>query len=152
MDGWMVEMNGTYTSIHSNSSRLRCLLRKAAARFFTRRASRLLKPETSGGMKSLLWIRSPTERFLLAPETGLAERLEPQEAVSATNELVCAAREAEPNEGQGNWSSGMSKTWWVGRQSSAAPSGDMDILSILEVGTGDADEKDPSESGGEEGR
>jgi len=28
----------------------------------------------------------------------------------------------------------------------------MDILSILEVGIGDADEKDPSESGGEEGR
>ena len=109
-------------------------------------------PETSGGMKSLLWIRSPTERFLFTPETGLAERLDPQEAMAATDGLVCAAREAERDGGRDSWSSGMSKTWWVGRQSSAAPSGDMDILSILEVGTGDADERDPSESGGEEGR
>ena len=36
----------------SNSSRLRCRLRNAAARFLTRRASRLLRPVTSGGTKS----------------------------------------------------------------------------------------------------
>ena len=39
----------------------------------------------------------------------------------------------------------------MGRQSSSGPSGDMDILSILEVGTGDA-ERDASESGEEEDR
>jgi len=71
-------MIGTYTSMHSNSSRLRCLLRKAAARFLTRRASRLLSPDTSGGTKSLLETRSPTARFLVALGAGLAERLEPQ--------------------------------------------------------------------------
>ena len=44
----------TYSSIASNSSRLRCLDKNAAARFFTRRASRLLSPVTSGGIQSLV--------------------------------------------------------------------------------------------------
>jgi hypothetical protein len=51
--------------MHSNSSRFRCRLRNAAARFFTSRASRLLRPVTSGGMKSLLLMRSPDERGFL---------------------------------------------------------------------------------------
>ena len=42
--------------MHSNSSLFRCRLRNAAARFFTRRASRLLNPETSGGTKSFVLI------------------------------------------------------------------------------------------------
>lgn len=42
----------TYISKASNSSRLRCRLKNAAARFLTSRASRLDKPVTSGGMKS----------------------------------------------------------------------------------------------------
>ena len=84
-------------------------------------------------------MRSPTERFLLTLGAGLAERLEPQEAV----DKLGSAREAESDEGVRGWSSGISKTWWVGRQScsvSAAPSGVIDILSILEVGCGDADD------------
>ena len=46
----------THISMFSNSSRFRCLLRNAAARFFTRRASRLLSPETSGGTKSFVLV------------------------------------------------------------------------------------------------
>ena len=46
----------THISIFSNSSRFRCLLKNAAARFFTRRASRLLSPETSGGTKSFVLV------------------------------------------------------------------------------------------------
>jgi hypothetical protein len=44
----------THASIASNSSRLRCLDKKAAALFLTRRASRLLSPVTSGGTQSLV--------------------------------------------------------------------------------------------------
>lgn len=56
----------------SNSSRFRCLLRKAAARFLTRRASRLLKPETSGGTKSfvLTHVRVRFDGDGLAEEEG----------------------------------------------------------------------------------
>ena len=107
----MDEINVTYTSMHSNSSRLRCLLRKAAARFFTRRASRLLKPDTSGGTKSLLLIRSPTERFLGRVGAGLAERLAPQDLMEVSDELVSEGREGERDGGQDTWSSGISKTW-----------------------------------------
>ena len=46
----------THISMFSNSSRFRCLLKNAAARFFTRRASRLLSPETSGGTKSFVLV------------------------------------------------------------------------------------------------
>ena len=54
----------TYISIASNSSRFRWRLRNAAARFFTRRASRLVNPDTSGGTKSFVVIRSPQVRCL----------------------------------------------------------------------------------------
>ncbi len=42
----------------SNSSRFRCRLRNAAALFFTSRASRFERPDTSGGTKSLVVMRS----------------------------------------------------------------------------------------------
>ena len=73
----------TYISMVSNSSRLRCLLRKAAARFLTSLASRLLKPVTSGGTKSLLDTRSAVARFLQTLGVGLADRLEPDDARAA---------------------------------------------------------------------
>lgn len=44
----------TYISMSSNSSRLRCRERNAAARFLTKRASRLFSPVTSGGTQSLV--------------------------------------------------------------------------------------------------
>lgn len=44
----------TYASRPSNSSLFLCLLKNAAARFLTSLASRLLRPLTSGGMKSLV--------------------------------------------------------------------------------------------------
>lgn len=59
--------------MHSNSSRLRCLLRKAAARFLTNRASRLLNPVTSGGMKSLVVTRSPRGFFVADAVVGPTE-------------------------------------------------------------------------------
>ena len=63
----------TYFSKFSNSSRLRCLERKAAARFLTRRASRLLRPVTSGCTKSLE--ETCARAFLAGAGAGLAERL-----------------------------------------------------------------------------
>lgn len=148
----------TYTSMHSNSSRFRCLLRKAAARFFTKRASRLLRPETSGGMKSLLLIRSPTERcFFVTLGAGLAERLEDEEVVEGAMEMdkrSCLGDDSAGEGGESGWvASGKSKTWCVGRQScseSAAESGVMRILSILEVGMGES-LLEPTELGGEGG-
>ena len=44
----------THISMSSNSSRFRCLLRNAAARFLTSLASRLVRPVTSGGTKSFV--------------------------------------------------------------------------------------------------
>ena len=55
----------THISIVSNSSRFLCLLKNAAARFFTRRASRLLSPVTSGGTKSFVLTRSPDRAFFV---------------------------------------------------------------------------------------
>ena len=143
----------TYTSIHSNSSRLRCLLRKAAARFLTSRASRLLRPETSGGMKSLLEMRSPIARFLVAEGAGLAERLLPTEEVSEAASSAwwaasSAASDGDRDGGVGgcSTSAGKSKSWWVGRQASEAVSC---ILSILLACTG---ERELSERGGDGGR
>src|SRR5258706_15088972 len=52
----------------SNSSRLRWRLRKAAARFLTSLASRLLNPVTSGGTNSATVIL-PFPRFFGAEET-----------------------------------------------------------------------------------
>jgi hypothetical protein len=144
---------GTYTSMHSNSSRLRCLERKAAARFLTRRASLLLRPETSGGIKSLLEIRSPIARFFVALGAGLAERFEPQEEPAASLLIAISSRESAEREGEreagvgGRALSGAkSKTWWVGRQRRSGLSRVGRVLSILEAGTGE-----PSEMGGEGG-
>lgn len=138
--------------MHSNSSRFRCRLRKAAARFLTKRASRLLKPDTSGGIKSLLLMRSPMARgFLVTLGAGLAERLEETEIVGA-NERRSVGDEGA---GEGGAASGKSKTWWVGRQScspSEADSGLMRILSILAVGIGESVLVEPTEFGGEGGR
>lgn len=143
----------TYTSMHSNSSRLRCLLRKAAARFLTRRASRLLRPETSGGTKSLLEMRSPTARFFAALGAGLAERLVPQDEArswsSAGSSSAGRARDGDREGGvRGRAASGKSKSWWVGTQRSSG-SGSLRILSMRGGGAGDAL---GSESGGDGGR
>lgn len=82
-------MGKTYISIVSNSSLFRCLLKKAAARFFTSLASRLLRPETSGGTKSLVETRSPTARFFTAAGAGLAERFLPEATIGmSSSELV----------------------------------------------------------------
>lgn len=51
----------------SNSSLFLCRLRNAAARFFTSRASRLLRPETSGGTNSFVVTRSPRAFFDAPP-------------------------------------------------------------------------------------
>ena len=59
---WQEKRFETHTSMFSNSSRFLWRLRKAAALFFTRRASRLLSPVTSGGTKSLVLTRSPEAR------------------------------------------------------------------------------------------
>ena len=103
----------SYISINSNSSRFRCLERKAAARFLTRRASRLVRPETSGGTKSLVLIRSATARgFLVTLGAGLAaERLE---AEGATEESIEIERRSwlEWSEGRKRvLASGKSNTW-----------------------------------------
>lgn len=50
--------SATRISMASNSSRFRCRLRNAAALFFTSRASRFERPDTSGGTKSLVVMRS----------------------------------------------------------------------------------------------
>ena len=129
---------------------MRCLERKAAARFLTRRASLLLRPETSGGTKSLLEIRSPIARFFVALGAGLAERFEPQAESAASLVAWMSSRESAEREGEreagvgGRALSGeKSKTWWVGRQ---RRSGLGWVLSILAAGTGE-----PSEMGGEGG-
>ena len=57
----------------SNSSRFRCLLRKAAARFLTRRASLLLRPVTSGGTKSLVLMHARGFFVEEDEETGAAD-------------------------------------------------------------------------------
>lgn len=62
----------TYISMSSNSSRFRCLLRKAAARFLTRRASLLLRPVTSGGTKSLVLMHA-RGFFVEDEEVGAAD-------------------------------------------------------------------------------
>ena len=107
----------THISMFSNSSRFLCLLRKAAARFLTRRASRLLRPETSGGIKSLVLMRSPAGRGFLAPRvrSGVDDgRLwgfwgdMVRVGVDCGDEGVVEVGERE---------SGKSKSWWVGRQS-----------------------------------
>ena len=64
--------------------------------------------------------------------------------MEASDKPVSVTREGERDGGVGGQnarSSGMSKTWWVGRQSCSVSTGPSeDILSIFEVGTGDAGE------------
>ena len=70
----------------SNSSRLRCRLRNAAARFLTRRASRLLRPVTSGGTKSFVLIVEP-RGFFAAEGARLEARFEGTRLVLLTLSL-----------------------------------------------------------------
>jgi len=102
--------------MHSNSSRFRCLLKKAAARFFTNLASRLLRPETSGGTKSLLETRSPIARFLATGGAGLAERLLPVGTIESELEVTFALWAAMEDGVDGRVTSAKSKTSWVGKQ------------------------------------
>ena len=139
----------------SNSSRLRCLLRKAAARFLTSRASRLLSPVTSGGTKSFVLTRSPDRAFLLVLPAGADTdgRLAGTTTLSAEDEASSAAEKVcwEPGSdcgalwgddsgvdpgllicmGVGALPGMKSKTWWVGRHCSA--SGLMRPLRTLRV-------------------
>ena len=126
----------------SNSSRFLCRLRNAAARFLTSRASRLLKPVTSGGTKSLLLIRSPEERvFLVTPRVGAAARFaaaKPDEGWTDRETRVGLRLGEEGGEMEGEGDSelgGKSKTWCVGTQSCSLSDADSELkrnLSILE--------------------
>jgi hypothetical protein len=102
----------TYTSINSNSSRFRCLERKAAARFLTRRASRLLRPETSGGTKSLVLMRSAIARgFFVTLGAGLAaSRFDAEDVTEVSIEIESAGDSGACAMGRG-FASGKSKTW-----------------------------------------
>ena len=91
----------------SNSSRFLCRLRNAAARFLTSRASRLLRPETSGGTKSLVLIRSLG--FLETVGTGLgAERLTEEEA---TEVLIDIERDFKDVAGDGGVGGSCTVAW-----------------------------------------
>ena len=68
----------------SNSSRFLWRLRKAAARFLTSRASRLLRPETSGGTKSLVLMHA---RGFFADEAAEAEAGAAEERFAEDGEL-----------------------------------------------------------------
>lgn len=145
--------------MHSNSSRLRCLLRKAAARFLTNRASRLLNPVTSGGMKSFVVTRSPRGFFVADAVVGPTEdRLDgttlPSDGAgdpAAENEEVYCIGARCGSDCGGAWgdeagvdagllicgarvSSGLkSKTWCVGRHCSKDSSGDRRLLNAFRV-------------------
>jgi hypothetical protein len=68
---------------------LRCLDRKAAARFLTSRASRLDRPVTSGGTKSLVLIGPDgAARGFFAGRTGEGEREREQTEELEENCLV----------------------------------------------------------------
>lgn len=132
----------TYISMVSNSSRFRCRLRKAAARFLTRRASRLLRPETSGGMKSLVETAVVVRVFLQADGVTDAARLDGTTAGAAymASGARCdwKASTSEAADGLG----GKSKTWWVDMQSDCSgsePSGLilLALLSMRAAGTGE---------------
>lgn len=127
----------THISMSSNSSRFRWRLRKAAARFLTRRASRLVSPVTSGGTKS----------FVLMHARGFFEELEDEErdgrlgadeladSEASSRAEKCSvdsawddiegemgeAREAEESDGEeGCGGKSKSKSWCVGRQVGSA--------------------------------
>ena len=113
----------------SNSSRLRCRLRNAAARFLTSRASRLLMPETSGGMKSLVAVRSP-RAFLELCGVQLDERLDGTRFGLMQMDRRGCDSPSSLSSGEGA-DTGMSKTWLVGTQSSGSElSGLMRLLSM----------------------
>ena len=114
----------------SNSSRFLCLLKNAAARFFTRRASRLLSPETSGGTKSFVLV-AVARGFLLELAHGVvleARFAGTTEVRLGLMEMLRRSRDGDSSrsgEGEGDGDGdcsmqyppgGMSKTWCVGRQ------------------------------------
>lgn len=146
----------TYTSMVSNSSRFLWRLRNAAARFFTNLASRLLRPETSGGMKSLVVMRSPAPRGLLETlGAGLCSRFDGAELlIDNERRSICGEGESDSGEG-GLWTSGKSNTWWVGRHSwsfSDVESGLIRILIIWFPGAGELVPFEPVELGGDGGK
>lgn len=106
----------TYASSPSNSSRFLCLLKNAAALFLTNRASLLLKPDTSGGMKSLVemaWLGGARVGFFICCPPLLFE----EEVVEETEEArvkraVVLAAEIEYGFGFGF---GFGERMWSGR-------------------------------------
>jgi hypothetical protein len=114
------------------------------------------KPDTSGGMKSLLVIRSPEPRgFFDGHEAGLAERL----TVVASGLIEIDKRGGLRHGGEGGDDGSdltcRSNTWCVGTQScslSEPESGLTLILSIVDVGMGESPLVEPTEVGGDAGR
>jgi hypothetical protein len=117
------------------------------------------KPDTSGGMKSLLVIRSPEPRgFFDGHEAGLAERL----TVVASELIEIDKRGGLRHDGEdgedgddGSDLTCKSNTWCVGTQScslSEPESGLTLVLSILDVGMGESPPVEPTEVGGDAGR
>lgn len=119
----------THISMFSNSSRFRCLLKNAAARFFTRRASRLLSPETSGGTKSFVLVAARGFLLELAHGVVLEARFAgTMEARPGLMEMLRRSRDSSScrsgegdGDGDGDCSmgyppGGISNTWCVGRQ------------------------------------
>jgi len=151
---------GTYISIASNSSRFRCRLRKAAARFLTRRASRLLSPDTSGGTKSFVVIRSPELRGLFeAFATGGEDSPGMDNPVSIEMDGWGGFEGGGETDDEGDdtiCTSGKSNTWWVGKHSCCSfwcvESGVARAQSILDAGGGESVVFEPTEIGGEGGK
>jgi len=161
-------MAGTHISIVSNSSRFLCLLRNAAARFLTRRASRLLSPDTSGGIKSLVDVDARGFLLELALGAVLDARFAGTAARLGLMEMLRRSRSCDSwrsgdgdgdGDGDGECSTGnppggMSNSWCVGRQSicSGAAAGEgTRLLSTLAGAMGDAGRVPPldTECGGD---
>lgn len=157
MDGRASMRRRNHISMASNSSLFRCRLRKAAARFFSKRASRLLKPVTSGGTKSLVVILSPLPRPFFAPPIVEKDFLS---GVPLSEERV----NWHGTEGGGETEDGderaskpsRSNTWLVGRHCCCSLSDcDSDVkrglISFL-PGCGESSAFELTDAGGEGGR
>lgn len=95
----------------SNSSRFRCLLRKAAARFLTKRASRLVSPVTSGGIKSFVLmhvrVRFDVEPLVVVEARFAEEEDEVAEADATLALEVPCVDSANPSEDVGDVGGGV---------------------------------------------
>ena len=146
----------SHISIASNSSLFRCRLRKAAARFFSRRASRLLKPVTSGGTKSLVVILSPPPRPLFTPPI-IEKDLLSGDSLSderANWRGIEGGGETE-DEDDGASTPSRSNTWFIGRHDrslSECGSGVKPRLITVARSRGESSVFELTDAGGEGGR